>query len=240
MTTDRLGEILAAEVVPRLPVNGTTNPRAVLSLCSDADRAKRWADWELLCRRIGRRYQDVDLETWEYSPDPEVASRQRSILARLEAFRSEIEARIAAGHGLVLFGPPGSGKDHLMVAMLRAAIRHGRSVRWENGLDLLGNLRDDIDTKRPESDRLKELLAPDVLAISDPVPPWGPLTQFQAAFLFRLIDRRYRDAKPIYVTGNFADGTDAADRLGTQLVDRLKDGALTLKCNWPSHRMAAK
>jgi hypothetical protein len=54
--------------------------------------------------------------------------------------------------------------------------------------------------------------------------------------LFRAIDARYRDYRPTWVTINVGGGDEAEDRMGMQLVDRLRDRAVSIHCNWPSHR----
>jgi hypothetical protein len=52
------------------------------------------------------------------------------------------------------------------------------------------------------------------------------------------VDYRYSHRKPIWLTLNVADGAEAELRMGAQTVDRLRDGALVLFCNWPSYRKA--
>ena len=160
-------------------------------------------------------------------------------MQRLTDYGTNIIQNVTAGRGVVLFGPPGTGKDHLMAGLMVAAIREGGfAVNWQNGMDLFGRVRDAMDTDTRERDIIRDFTAPDVLVISDPVPPWGDLTQFQAAFLFRVIDARYRQKVPTWVTANFTNGDEAGGRLGTQVLDRLKDGALSIYCNWESYRKA--
>lgn len=177
------------------------------------------------------------MKNFRLSADKAVASRQRAVVDAVRAYGQSVEENIRQGRGIVLAGPPGTGKDHLLVGLMYAAVGAGLTVEWRNGMDLFGAVRDGIGNGTDERDMLDSLVRPDVLVLSDPVPPWGPLTQFQAAFLFRVIDRRYRDLKPVWVTTNTSgDATDG--KLGAALVDRLRDGAVSLVCDWPSYRTA--
>jgi hypothetical protein len=54
-----------------------------------------------------------------------------------------------------------------------------------------------------------------------------------------LIDDRYNDCKPTLVTMNVADGKEADTKLGSPILDRLRHGAITIKCEWPSYRKCA-
>lgn len=165
------------------------------------------------------------------------------MLDALKAFAKELPARVAEGRGLVLLGPPGTGKDHLMTALLKAAtLGHGIDAEWVNGQDLFGAHRDRIGAEEPEAALVAKLARPAILAISDPAPPLtegskgGALSDYAAQFLYRVIDARYSALKPTWLTLNVASGKEAAKRLGPQTVDRIADGALVLKCEWPSYR----
>jgi DNA replication protein DnaC len=79
---------------------------------------------------------------------------------------------------------------------------------------------------------------PNVLAISDPTPPLGELSDYQRSMLFRVVDRRYRDLRPTWVTINAADSAEAERKIAPNIIDRLAHGALVLRCNWPSYRRA--
>lgn len=201
------------------------------------ERKRREKDWQHLQRRLGPRYGECSLDNFELSRDQKVAEAQRRVMEQITDYRDNLRERVAEGVGIVLFGPAGGGKDHLLVALMKPAVFAGFSVRWENGMDLFGDMRDQIDREdMTERQFIESFTKPDVLCISDPIPPWGSLREFQSAFLFRVLDRRYRDKKPTWVTANFANRQEAIDRVGGQLIDRLRDGALTLHCNWESYR----
>jgi len=208
----------------------------------DVDAEKRRADVtaagvEALKRVIGRRYSMCRLDTFKLSADPTVKNLQQTTLASLQAFVDDLPNRIATGSGLFIYGPAGSGKDHLLSSVLFEAAGLGFSVHWVNGVDAFGRFRDNIRDGGDESDLIRKLVAPAVLAISDPVPPIGDVGTYQRSMLFRVFDRRYRDRKPTWITANVAGRDEADKRLGVQLVDRLTDESLSLGCNWPSYRL---
>ena len=68
------------------------------------------------------------------------------------------------------------------------------------------------------------------------VPPKGDASQYNADVLMRIVDRRYRDCKPTWLTLNVLDGEEAERRLASPIVDRVRHGSLCLECNWPSYR----
>lgn len=122
-------------------------------------------------------------------------------------------------------------------ALAKAAIvSHGLSVAWRSGPELYGSFRDAIGQDEPESAVVARLIFPTILILSDPLPPKGVLTDYQAQTLYRVIDGRYRECRRSWVSLNMADGSEADDRLGAALVDRLREGAVIVHCNWPSYR----
>lgn len=186
---------------------------------------------------VGRRYAACRLDNWEYAQDRRIGATQRAIVSRLRRLCQGMESALEAGQNVLLWGPVGTGKDHLLAAILRAAYAPSRgSILWTSGADLWGRLRDAIDGEAGEATQLRRLTGPAVLAISDPVPPGTRLTEFQAAWLYRIIDGRYRMARSTWVTLNVLDRADAEGRLTPQVWDRLRDGAIVCNCDWPSYR----
>lgn len=197
---------------------------------------------ETLRRQVGRRYAACSLQNFKLSDDMDVSRKQQTVLAAVQAYVDSLKERIADGCGLFLFGPAGCGKDHLLTAVMLEAVGRGYGVAWFNGQDLYGQFRDAITNEASVSERqtVDRLTEPAVLALSDPIPPSGDVTPFQRSMLFRVIDRRYRDRRPTWITANVADRTEADSRFSVQLVDRLTDESLCLPCNWPSHRASRR
>lgn len=197
-------------------------------------RAEIEARWAAMQRAVGRRYAECTLGNFEQT-DP----RQKPVVEAVGEYDAKMPGHVEAGTNLLFIGPPGTGKDHLMVALIRTAIlRHGGTVEWINGMDWFGRIRDAMTDGERERDVLRELIEPDVLALSDPVPPLGDLTDFQRIMLYRAIDGRYRNRRPTWITANVAGKDDASARLGPQTYDRLRDGGIILWCNWASYRKA--
>ena len=163
--------------------------------------------------------------------------KQRNLVAALREYAANMPAEVAEGAGIVLFGGSGTGKDHLLAALARPAIlKHGLSVVWKNGMDLYGEMRDRIRNDDTERELVASLVGPDILYLSDPLPPVGDLTPYQAAMLQRILDGRIRNRRPVWVSMNVSGSAEADRRMGPALVDRLKPGALCCCCDWPSHR----
>lgn len=162
---------------------------------------------------------------------------QHGLVNRLLTYCECMSDEIADGTNVILFGKMGTGKDHLLSAMARQAILQGKTLDWWNGMDLFGRVRDRMGDGDSEEAFVRTLARPDVLYISDPLPPGEEsLTPFQMAFMIRVIDARYSRSKPIWISVNTTGRADFERRLGAAAVDRLCDGAVTFFCNWPSHR----
>lgn len=208
------------------------------------ERGRRLASWQSFLHARGSRYQNATLDTFVADTPKQVAA-----VEALREYSADIVARIESGEGIVLFGPKGTGKDHLLVALCRTAIEAGKTVHWQNGMDLFGEIRDRMDGGESERQLINKLVSPEVLYLSDPVPPVvvsqdgksrGGLTEFQAAMMFRILDGRYSRNRSTWCSVNVGKGTELEDRMGTQNVDRLRDGALSIHCDWPSHRVVSR
>ena len=198
---------------------------------------QRMQAWAAIVRQVGPRYARCTLDGFEVYGQAAIQAKQKAILGQIRAFRDDLHLHLERGSSLVLFGPPGTGKDHLMMATLRdAVLGHGCTGQWISCADLFGQVRDQMGSKDTEASLLNALARPQVLAISDPVPPFGDLTNHQATMLFRLIDARYRHRRCTWITVNVADSSEAKQRVGHAVIDRLLHQATGLHCSWPSFR----
>lgn len=187
-----------------------------------------------LIRQLGFRYQESTLENFEIYHE-----RQTETLGRLAKFAADMPKHLQGGAGLMLFGDPGTGKDHLISALLKLAIvLHGLNVLWFDGGDLYDRLHLALQAEGDEawrklSDKLRQ---PHVLAISDPQPPQGALSAPQVRRLRDIIDKRYRAGKSTWLTTNI-DQREYAEQLFTKpVMERIKEASATILCDWPSYR----
>ena len=191
-----------------------------------------------LTRKVGHRLAYVSFKTYEIT-ERNAANRpsQADVAQQVDDFAWNLNERMRTGGGLVLFGRPGCGKDHLAVAAGYVAVmKFGYSVQWIHGLELFEQSRRLIRTDGDESHFVREFVKPKILIVSDTIPPKGDASQYNADVLMRIVDRRYRDCKPTWFTLNVLDGEEAERRLASPIVDRVRHGSLCLECNWPSYR----
>ncbi len=225
-------EIIIHRYAPDFTADDLNSIAAVLANhLADNERTARQGEVDRLHRIAGRRLSTATLENYVVAR-PE----QAAILAAIKDYVVNIDMRMLDGVGIVLNGPSGNGKDHLLISAARCAIQAGFTVCWKNGQDLLGEFRDRIGTDESEESLLAPLLSADVLVISDPLPPSGSLTDYQAGMIYRVLDARYRDCKATWASMNVTSRKEADNRIGVAIVDRLRHGALCLACNWPSYR----
>lgn len=200
------------------------------------ERGRREQMFLRLVHEAGARYQLCTLDSFRVT-----CERQRTVVTALREFVEELADHLANGTGLVLHGPVGTGKDHLLAAMAKLAVlEHGATVRWSNVQNWFGEVRDAMgDDRRTEREMILSLTSPQVLVLSDPLPPSGALTQHQAAMLYRLLDARYSRGRATWVSIN-ADDSEADAGLGAATWDRMCHGAWKIACQWPSHRRAGR
>jgi DNA replication protein DnaC len=187
----------------------------------------KWLD-----EQLGARYRNSTLDNYQVTTEG-----QRAALNALHKYADDMVEAGRAGRGIILFGPAGTGKDHLLAGIGRLAIqRHAVPVRWIRGTDIFSQCRAAIRGDEGDDKVVADLSKVTVLIISDPLPPMGALTEYQGDTLYRIIDNRYRELRPTWISVNVASGAEADQRMGAQVFDRLKHEALAIYCDWPSYR----
>lgn len=230
-----LASILPATPSPRSAPDLADLDRKVKAREAEELSRRRAAAGRELAMRMGRRYApdrvaDLDRFRVEYAEQAAALKAVRGVLAAGTFDRN-----------VVLYGSVGTGKDHLLAALLYAAAGAGKAVAWVNGQEVYSRFRDAMDTKTSEASLMADFTRPDVLGISDPIPPVTDPNKpaaWRTELLFRVLDARYRDLKATWVTCNAEDPKDAAGKLSEPVFDRLKDGAVLIPCFWPSFRGA--
>lgn len=132
-------------------------------------------------------------------------------------------------------GSCGTGKDHLAVSVLRAAVGLGMSTRLRRGSVICAECRK--STMETNCDVPSDLWQIELLVISDIEPHADkPASDFEQRALLELIDRRYTAMLPTVITSNKKDRKQLSEAIGSRLVDRLFEGASVVPMTWDSYR----
>ncbi len=108
--------------------------------------------------------------------------------------------------GFLLYGRPGAGKTHLLVATLRyLALEKGVSARYVEFMLLLSDIRAGFSANRSQMEILRPLLSVPVLAIDELGKERG--TEWERSMLDELISRRFNSGlATLFATNYFLEG----------------------------------
>lgn len=153
-------------------------------------------------------------------------SHRGDLDAAVQAWTSALLARSAAN--LVLAGPVGTGKTWSAWEALERAVAAGWAGTWH--VSTSAEWRDAI-APPVDRDLLRRMRAVDLLVLDDLGA--ARLNDWERECLLSVVDERWQHAKPIVITTNVDDATDA---LGERLSSRLADGAAVVVLDGPDLR----
>jgi DNA replication protein DnaC len=184
---------------------------------------------------VGERYLSCRFDNFEAK-----SKAMRDVRDACQAIGENVAVELDAGRSVVLAGPVGTGKDHLMAAMLREVVKAARDCQRINGSDLAGQCRDIIGGHTSESEFLQRWASLDLLALSDPDGTKEKATDYYADWLYRIVDYRYRLRKSVWITINASSGREIAERIGERTWDRIQHEATIIRTDWQTHRKALR
>lgn len=190
----------------------------------DEAEKKEKAEGKLFHLGFQRRYAESDFDNLN-DPKP-----SESVIEACRLYAEQIRSEeVPSGRGLYLWGPNGTGKTHLAVAITR---HYGHSL-FVNTLRLFDELKKSYAEKMPcdvfEAARHVRLLVLDDLGSERP-SGW-----VQERF-YALLSTRWDEMLSTVVTSNYSP-KELADVIGSRSASRVLGSCLTLHVDGPDHRM---
>lgn len=144
---------------------------------------------------------------------------------------------IAAKQNLVFFGPVGTGKTHLAIALGVMACENSLSVRFHTVTELILRLSEAHKAGRLER-LLKDLQQADLIILDE----WGyiPVDRDGSQLLFRVIADAYETSSLIITTNiEFSrwGSVFTDDQMAAAMIDRLAHHGHLILFDGPSYRM---
>ena len=189
---------------------------------------------------LGDQYKNVSFEKTDL-----YNAKYAAIFARCEKYCQVYKEVLEKGHGIYLFGDPGTGKTHIAACMANALINKGCSVLYTNLNEISKAVRATYNkSAETELDFMLKLKKIEFLFIDD----FGTervAKDNQDLWLqekvFEIVNTRYNDKKPIIFTSNYALQEMVQDRgLSTKTADRIGQTCAIMELRGESYRKKAK
>lgn len=170
----------------------------------------------------------------------------RQVYARCQKYCEAAPLVLRKGHGIYLYGNPGTGKTHITACMANELLTQGRAVLFTSMGEISKAIRGTFDKKGGETEQsfMKRLNSVDFLFIDDFGTERlvkGNEDMWLQEKVFDIVNTRYNNNKPIIFTSNYSLAQMARERgLSLKTVDRIQEKNVTMELKGSSYRDKAR
>jgi DNA replication protein DnaC len=200
----------------------------------EAEKARRAAlkaeENRIKWMRIPMRYQGLTLDNYQ--------TRYKAHDDVIQFLRKWGNRETMDMENLIIHGPPGTGKTHMVCAFLQWCHRY-RMEYWKL-TDIIRTVKNGFypykDDGETELHFIKRLAEIPILAIDEIGRQGG--TAFEGSFMFDLLDDRYDNLLPTILVSNLpVEGEPSmTSYLGISVMDRINENSLDIPCAWGNYR----
>ena len=210
------------------------NEEAAKKRDKEEDLIKQQAEQERIERKFKQagipiRFRDKSLSNFLADTDKKLKALKVST-----DFVNNFDDCYASGMTMIFSGKAGTGKSHLAIAIAHE-IMPKYTALYVNALDAVRMVRDTWrkDSAQTELQVLDLLGSIGLLIIDEVGVQYG--TESEQMIMFDIINRRYRDCKPMILLTNL-DAKGFSDYLTERSADRLKENGKWVTFDWESYR----
>ena len=179
---------------------------------------------------VPHRFSAVGFKDWIPS-----TSSAESVRASVMSYYRDIRDTPRQWRSLWLTGLPGTGKTHLLCALVRALVEVGVSARYVTLAAMLAEIKEAYSANdKTEAGQIAKFANSFDFLVIDEIDVMRA-SDNDKALLFAVINGRYNELRPVAVASN--QSPDLLSEYVTERVaDRLRENAAIMVCDWASAR----